>query len=218
MSELKRPGSGRYPRGSDEFSRAINFNDAVFAIALTLLSVSLAVPTLTDGSSAGELWERLNDMSSELISFLISFAVIGRYWFAHHQFVSRLAAVDNKLIGINLVYLMFVAFLPFPTEMLGTHFDNPAAVTVYAVNVALISGFEVVLLTHAHRGGLMAKQMPEAVFSWGRWMALTPVFTFLVSIPVAYVDTTVAACIWILGMPIGVWGNRHKPEGTDEYL
>lgn len=218
MSEIDRPGAGRYPRGSDEFSRAINFNDAVFAIALTLLSVSLAVPALTDGSSADELWRRLGDMESELVSFAISFAVIGRYWFAHHQFVSRLAAIDNALIGINLVYLAFVAFLPFPTEMLGTHFDNPAAVTVYAVNVALISGFEVVLFTHAHHGGLMDKHMPENVFRWGRLMSLTPVFTFLISIPVAFADTTVAASIWLLGLPLGILGNHYKPEGADEYL
>ena len=218
MSEHDPPDKGRYPRGSDEFSRAINFNDAVFAIALTLLSVSLAVPALTNGASADELWSRLNDMSSELVSFVISFAVIGRYWFAHHQFVSRLGAIDNGLIGINLVYLAFVAFLPFPTEMLGTHFENPAAVTVYAVNVALISGFEVLLLARAQRQHLFARRVPGDVYRWARLMSLTPVFTFIASIPVAYVDTTAAALMWLLGLPLGIWGERHKPAHTDEYF
>ena len=82
---------------------------------------------------------------------MISFAVIGRYWVAHHQMFSLLRAMDRGLIGLNLVYLGFVAFLPFPTALLGNFFDNPLAFTVYAVSVAAVSGMEVVLLRHAHR-------------------------------------------------------------------
>jgi uncharacterized membrane protein len=208
----------RYERGSDEFSRAINFNDAVFAIALTLLSVSLVVPTLTDSGSASELWGRLGDMSTEFLSFLISFAVIGRYWFAHHQFVSRLAALNNALIGTGLVYLMFIAFLPFPTEMFGTHFENPAALTVYAVNVALISGFEVLLFRRAYRDGLFIRRMPEDVYRYGRLMSTAPVVIFLISIPIAFLSTTAAALVWLAGIPVGIWGNRQAPEGAEEYL
>ena len=78
---------------------------------------------------------------------------------------------------------MFIAFLPFPTEMFGTHFDNPAAFTVYAVNVALISGFEVLLFRRAYRDGLFMRRMPEDVFRYGQLMSTAPVVTFLISIP-----------------------------------
>jgi uncharacterized membrane protein len=130
------------------------FSDGLFAIAMTLLVVAIGVPTLSDGDSVHELAEALNDLSPELISFFISFAVIGRYWAAHHLFFAQLARMDRGLIGLNLVYLAFVAFLPFPTALLGEYFDNPLSVVIYAVNVALVSGMEVVLFRHAHRAGL----------------------------------------------------------------
>ncbi len=108
------------------------FSDAVFAIAMTLLVVGIEIPDLSDADSVGELADALSDDLAAFISFVISFLVIGRYWVAHHAFFSRLAAVDNGLIGINLIYLLFIAFLPFPTGLLGNFFDNPLSIVVYA--------------------------------------------------------------------------------------
>ena len=66
-----------YGRDSVEFARTLTFTDGLFAIAMTLLVVDLAVPTLSDGSSVHQLAEALNDDSAKFISFFISFAVIG---------------------------------------------------------------------------------------------------------------------------------------------
>ena len=126
--------------GSEEFSRVLGFSDGVFAIAMTLLVVGIAIPTLSDGGDVGQLADALNDRVANFVSFFISFAVIGRYWAAHHQFFARLARIDNGMIAINLVYLAFIAFLPFPTGLLGKYFENPLSVALYAVVVAIVSG------------------------------------------------------------------------------
>ncbi len=165
---------GRHPRGSEEFSRVVNFSDALFAIAMTLLVVGIEVPDLADSDSVGELADVLSDDLGSFISFVISFAVIGRYWLAHHGFFARLAAVDGGLIGINLVYLMFVAFLPFPTGLLGNFFENPLAIVLYALAVSAVSGMEVVLFRHAQRRGLFQREMPDEVFRWGVRLSLSP--------------------------------------------
>jgi uncharacterized membrane protein len=91
----------------------------VFAIALTLLVVGIAVPTVEEARSAQAMWEVLWDLRQEFASFFIGFAVIGRYWIAHHRFVGVLAAVDSRLMIANLGYLAFIAFLPFPTALVG---------------------------------------------------------------------------------------------------
>jgi uncharacterized membrane protein len=211
------PRSGGYARGTEEFSRVLAFSDGVFAIAMTLLVVGIAVPTLSDGDSVNDLADALNDLTSNFVSFFISFAVIGRYWAAHHRFFSLLARVDGRLIGINLVYLAFVAFLPFPTALLGTYFENPLSVAIYAAAVAIISGLEVVLFRHAHRGGLLIKEMPEEVFRWGVIQSTLPVVYFLVSVPVAFLSTTVAVCLWFLGLPIGIVSDRRRPPEVDRF-
>ncbi len=207
-----------YGRDSVEFARALTFTDGLFAIAMTLLVVSLAVPTLSDHDSVGELADKLSDDSATFISFAISFAVIGRYWFAHHTFFSALARMDRGLIGLNLLYLAFIAFLPFPTALLGAYFENPLSITIYAVNVAIVSGMEVVLFSHAYRHDLLERKLPRDVFRYGAAMSLAPVLFFLISIPVAFLDTTVAACCWFLGIPLAAIAQRWKPEGADELL
>ena len=194
------------------------FSDGVFAIAMTLLVVGITVPTLSDGDSVDDLADALNDLTSNFVSFFISFAVIGRYWAAHHRFFSLLARVDGRLLAINLVYLAFVAFLPFPTALLGTYFENPLSVAIYAVAVALISGLEVVLFHHAHRSGLLREKMPEDVFRWGVIQSTLPVVYFLVSVPVAFLSTTVAVCVWFLGLPFGIVANRRKPPDADRFF
>jgi uncharacterized membrane protein len=207
-----------YKRGSEEFARALTFSDGLFAIAMTLLVVAIAVPALSDAESIDELADALNDKSSEFLSFFLSFAVIGRYWLAHHQFFARLAWIDGGLITINLIYLAFVAFLPFPTDLLGTYFDNPLAVAIYGVSVAVVSGLEVVLFRHAHRRGMMRERMPDDVYRWGVLQSTSPVLFFLGSVPVAFVSTDLAVACWFLGIPFAIVSQRWKPAGTDRYF
>jgi len=209
----------RFDRGSEEFGRVLAFSDGMFAIAMTLLVVGIAVPTIADADSVSDLAEALDDLSDQIISFFISFAVIGRYWVAHHQMFSLLKAFDPALIRLNLLYLALIAFLPFPTALLGDYFSNPLALSVYAVTVAATSGLEVVLLRHAHRRGLLTRRMPEDVFRWGLYGSLVPVVTFLGSIPVAFaLGAQAAVLIWLLGIPAGLALARRSPDAVDEFF
>jgi TMEM175 potassium channel family protein len=207
-----------YERDSVEFGRALAFSDGLFAIAMTLLIVAIAVPHIHDTDSVSDLWDALNDRSADFVSFFIGFAVIGRYWVAHHQSVSLLRAMDQRYLSLNLVYLAFIAFLPFPTALLGEYFENPLSIVIYAINVGAVSGMEVVLFRHAYRSGLLERQPPRDVYRFGVLMALSPVLFFAVSIPFAFISTTLAVCIWFLGIPLGAFSDRWKPEGADELL
>lgn len=207
-----------YARGSEEFSRVLAFSDGLFAIAMTLLVVGIEVPDLSDGNSVSELADTLYSDLGPFISFFISFAVIGRYWMAHHDFVGRLAGMDPGFIGLNLIYLAVIAFLPFPTGLLGDYFNNPLSVVVYAVTVAVVSGMEVVLFRHAHLRGLMEREIPDDVYRWGNRNSLSPVVAFGISIPLAFVNTSLAVACWFLVIPFGIWSNRHKPPRADEFF
>jgi uncharacterized membrane protein len=206
----------RYDRDSAEFARVLAFSDGLFAIAMTLLVVSVTVPNISDHDSVHQLADGLNDLVPDFTSFFISFAVIGRYWLAHHQFVSLLKEIDQSFIALNLVYLAFIAFLPFPTALLGEYFENPLSIAIYAVNVGLVSGLEVVLLRHAYRAGLLTRQIPPDVYRWAAIASLTPVFAFAISIPIAFVSTTLAVISWFLTFPLGLLIDRRAPEGTEE--
>jgi uncharacterized membrane protein len=207
-----------YDRDSAEFGRVLAFTDGLFAIAMTLLVVALGIPHLNHGDNTHDLLNALNDLLPDFVSFAISFAVIGRYWLAHHQFVALLKAMDQRFIALNLVYLAFIAFLPFPTALLGEYFSNPISVVTYAINVAIVSGMEVVLFSYAQNHDLFDRKLPQDVYRFGVAMSLAPVLFFLISIPIAFADTRLAVVTWFLGIPLAAIADRWKPEGTDQLL
>jgi uncharacterized membrane protein len=210
--------ASRYERGSEEFSRTLALSDGVFAIAMTLLVVGIALPTLRHGGSTSEMLDALNDLSGSFISFFISFAVIARYWAAHQEQFSMLARMDRGFVGLNLVYLAFIALLPFPTDLLGNYFENPISVAVYATNVAIISAMEVVLFRKSYRADLLTDPMPDDVYRWGVLVSSSPVLFFMLSIPIAFASTTAAASFWFVAIPAGILLHRYfEPGEAAEY-
>jgi uncharacterized membrane protein len=214
-----RPRRGWYQRGEEEFSRVLAFSDGVYAIAMTLLVVGIGLPALTDEADKGELLRDLGDLFPEAFSFFLSFAVIGRYWLAHHQFFALLNAVDTGFIRLHLLYLGFVAFLPFPTDVLGNYFENAIATALYALAVAIVSGLEVLLFRYACRNELLIRQLPDDVYRWVLLASSAPVIFFLVSIPVAFLSTVAAVACWFLFVPFQALVVRpRKPAGADELI
>ncbi len=197
-----------------EFERVAFFTDAIFAIALTLLIVEVGVPILQDGESLGHA---IREALPEIGAFFVGFAVLGGYWMAHHRFFARLAAVDGRLITLNVVYLAFVAFLPFPTGLLGAH-DDPLAIIAFASTLAAISSMEFVLYRHAWRRELLAHQDSEAGYRWIARASLLPVGLFAISIPVAYVETWLAVGCWFLAAPLQMLHDRRRPPDVDSAL
>ncbi len=219
MSEAAASRGKVYGRDTLEFSRVIAFSDGIFAIAMTLLVVGIGVPTIESSGSVKQLAEALGDNAEAYVSFFISFIVIGRYWMAHHRFISFLGAMDPRIIGLSLVYLAFIAFLPFPTDLLGNYFENPLSVTVYAVTLGIVSGMEVVLFRHAYRNGLLDLELPDDVYRFEIRMSSAPVVFFAISIPVAFgIGSGLAVACWFLGLPYALLTRKSKPRGADQLL
>lgn len=203
-----------YGRESNEFARVMAFTDGVFAIAATLLVLDVSIPAdVADGDVMGALW----DLRWPIFSFFLSFTVIGVYWLLHHRLTSRLRGIDRSYMRWNLVQLAFVAFLPFPTALVGEHSDAPIAVAAYAVNVALVSVLDAWLFrTCAHRG-LLDDTWPRDATRFALAARLVPVPIFLVSVPIAWASTSYARLTWILIWPASLLVDRlFRPADLPE--
>jgi uncharacterized membrane protein len=201
-----------YERGEAAFDRVAYFTDAVFAIAMTLLIVSVEAPELKGGlaDDRGAMLDALSDSFPQLFSFFLAFLLLARYWMAHHAFFAVLGRIDRRFIALNLTYLAFVAFLPFPTELVGKYEHNPIGVVLFALTLAAISGMESVLFRHAHREQLLRHPMSERTYRYGMIQSTTPVVLFLLSIPIALWSPTAALLSWLLAMPIGLIVDRRQ--------
>jgi uncharacterized membrane protein len=174
-----------------EFSRIVAFSDGVFAIAITLLVLNLSVPEHLHGDDLSRaLWEQRQN----LLAYVISFAVIGRFWIVHHRFFSSVVGFDGRLLGLNLFYLGWIALFPFSAQVLGDHGSDTAAIVVYAINLSGITLVGLLMAFDARRAGL--SEMPEEEARDGQRRALIVAAVFLASIPVALLDPSVAPFLW----------------------
>ncbi len=114
-------------------SRLEAFSDGVFAVAITLLALNLAV----EGYGHGHLQDQLHAKWPAFLAFLISFFMIGIVWVNHHALVKSIAKVDRMLLFLNLVLLLFVVLIPFATATEASYFprndmDAQLAMVLYA--------------------------------------------------------------------------------------
>jgi uncharacterized membrane protein len=204
----------RYERASPsvEFDRVVNFSDAVFAIAMTLLVVGIGIPSVAPRGFE----HALHDKIPEITSFFVSFVVIGYYWLSHHRFFSQLVALEQGIILLNLVYLAAIAFMPFPTALVGKYENFSITVIIYAITLATASLVDAAMYARAHHQRLFRKEIPADVFRYGMMTSLVPVVAFVVSIPIAFVDPTLALVSWLIVFPAEAFVDRKKPAGADD--
>jgi uncharacterized membrane protein len=186
--------------GNLEYDRVLFFSDAVFAIAITLLVVDIRVPAVVANAA-----HELSKAQDKILSFVISFLVIGLFWMGHHRLFRYITALDRPVTFLNLLFLGTIAFLPYPTALLfagNTH--EPAAPVFYATCVASAGLLELAVWLYAtHAKGLVPASVPPAVRRYELAQLLPTPVVFLLSIPVAFVAPGVAPFTWILLVPIG---------------
>jgi uncharacterized membrane protein len=216
---------GRMPRrdqperetfGDDESGRALDrlvaFSDGVFAIAMTLLVLSLTVPTLTGSTEKvdRELWEALKEQWPELLSYAISFAVIGRYWLIHHRIFRLVRRADQPLLVWNLGLLALIALIPFPTELLGRYGDTTTAVAVYSVTLVLTGLMSFGLARHIYYGGLLDEKVSDVYKRQSLARGLIVPIGFALGIPVAFVSPVWGMWTWWISIVVmGFVIRRH---------
>ncbi len=150
----------RHDRDSQEFSRLVNLSDAVFAIAMTLLVLTVDVPDVPVIELASSLLADLPQIGA----YALAFALVASQWYAHHKLFQRLAFTEPGLTVINLVLLGLVALVPFPTSVLSAHPTATAAVAPFlALFVVLTTGY-IAMIVRAHAVGAWTEPLPTSVY------------------------------------------------------
>jgi uncharacterized membrane protein len=141
-------------------ARLETFSDGVFAIAATLLVLELSV------SSSDELGHALLHIWPQYLAYITSFVTIGIIWMNHHHTVSLIARTDRTMLFINNLLLLTVAFLPFPTKLVGDYLrgeGEQAAALAYAGTLVVMAILHQVWWQYARRNRrLIADETPDA--------------------------------------------------------
>jgi uncharacterized membrane protein len=194
------------------------FSDAVFAIAITLLVIEIGVPHLDDAGTT--LFGALIEQWPSYLGYAISFLQIGVIWANHHNRFRFIVRSDHLLLFLNILFLMCVAFIPFPTALLaeylqGSGAERTTAGAVYAGTLAVTAVFFTLLWLYAAANyRLVDRNLDPSLL---RAMTRRYVFgmvAYLVTFALAFVNVAASlvlivllALLFVLPEP----GERSKP-------
>ena len=157
-----------------ETSRIEAFSDGVFAIAITLLILDVHVPSVGQGN----LGAALTRQWPTYIAYLISFAFIGIMWVNHHRLFNHIRRSDNGLMFLNLLLLLGVSVVPFPTALLAAHYYSSGRTVAAAIFNGTYVGIAIlfnVLWHHAVRRGLLDSATRDSAGAISRQYAAGPI-------------------------------------------
>lgn len=208
-----------------ETARLETFADGVMAIAITLLILEVAVPHIEAGESLGPA---LAHQWPSYAAYLVSFLTIGIMWVNHHHMFTLIQRSTHSLLMLNVIFLIPIAALPWPTALLAEYIREPEARTVATlvyggtmVSIAIM--YNVVWLYAVRRGLLRPDVDPEGIRRASRGYLAGPLGYLLVTL-LALVNTWASlilfaafAIYWLLpvsGPRPGMLRTDAEPDRT----
>jgi uncharacterized membrane protein len=185
-----------------DLERLVVFSDGVFAIVITLLVLPLTaevdLPPTDD--LAGEVFA----MWPRVVTFVVSFLVVGQFWMVHHRVYGRFTGCTGGLIRIGLLSLLTVCFLPFPAALLGEHTTagDQFPVVFYAACLTLTSLSFTATWLYAKSHGLVDPSLDEALTREMTTRSLVTSGVFVLSIGAAFFGLVAAVLCWMVLLPL----------------
>jgi uncharacterized membrane protein len=191
------------PEASRDRDRIINLSDGVFAIAITLLILDIRVPDMPESLVATELPAALLALWPKYLGYLLSFVGISTFWMIHQSIFRPIRAYDRVLLYLNFVFLMVVAFVPFPTSLLGEYGNHQLPVAIYAATLAIGRLLLTAIHWYSTRDGRLLEEVQDprtARFFLIRGLTIPAIF--LLSIGISFFSVSAAIWTWFIMLAV----------------
>jgi uncharacterized membrane protein len=119
--------------------RLVMFTDAVAAIAITLLILPL-LETISEVSGEGSVGDLVRENRLAFGAFALSFAVIFRFWWAHHRLFRHISILRPGLVGLSALWTFAIVFMPIPTAIVMAYSPSAGTVALYGASIVAVSG------------------------------------------------------------------------------
>jgi len=175
-------------------SRMEAFSDGVFSIAATLLVLDIALHP--PGTPLEQFWRAW----PAYLGYVVSFMTIGAAWLVHSALTDRLDRADSLLLRINLVLLLVVGFLPFPTKLVAEALHDTTGervfVTVYGLTLLAIRVLGWALDAYARREHLYTREEGDEELHAERRDFLPVVLVYVLAIAIGLALPSVAVALY----------------------
>jgi uncharacterized membrane protein len=197
---------GRKEKGLD---RIVALSDAVFAFALTLLVLDLAVPAFSSNQDVSQLPSLLAGEWTSFFSYFLSFVMIAVWWNTHHRYFEYVRSYDGTLKAWNFLVLMTITLIPFFTKLLDTWNSTSFVAALYALNQGATGTFLALTWMHIKGNhGIADAHLDQKTAKRLFITSIVPPLVFFLSIPLCFISPVVAWVSWYAIFPIAIIARR----------
>ena len=179
--------------------RIVSLTDAVLAIVMTLLVLEIVVPELSRSEAATELPKRLLELLPDVWSYAISFIILGFIWISHDDRFHYIKRANRTLLWMTVFYLMFIAFIPFSTALIGAYGDQQISVIIYGINIIIVivwSFMQWKYATKEHR--LVDSDLDPKFITRMSRRIIIGIILYLIAIAVSFLSNQASLIIFVL--------------------
>ena len=183
----------------------ISFGDAIFAFAITLMTLSIDIPDLPTNLTESQLISTLYDMYPKVESYVISFAVISIFWISYHQVFNFITESHISMVYLNLLFLLLITFLSITTSLVIEYGSYQISYVIYCVVVIMTSSLLALIWRYATKDYRLVDENVDPLFVRGMMVNLLLVpFVFAISILVSFFDLDIAQYLWLIIVPLNI--------------
>lgn len=132
--------------------------DGIFAIAMTLLVLSIEAPLPGTITSSVDFQNYVLELIPKISVYALSFILLGSFWLNHHIFF-LIKKTNTRLVWINILWLMLVVLVPFTTSLIGSYNQYPLSEIIFGINMFLIGILYLINILYAYYGGFMEEKV-----------------------------------------------------------
>lgn len=178
-------------------------SDGVFAIAMTLLILEFRVPSLPPDAPNVEVVPALLNLWPKFVTYVVSFISLGVFWIGHHNMYHLIRRADRLLLWFNILFFMFVSFLPFSTSVLNAFMQTQVAPLFFGANITIIGWILFLQWTYANSqpdmlAGFVTPEYRAVVKSR---MLIVPIVTTLTML-IAFWSIEISLVIYLSLLPL----------------
>ncbi len=183
----------------------VSFGDAIFAFAITFMTLAIDIPDLPPNLTESELLSRLYELYPQVESYIISFAVIAIFWISYHQVFNFIKESHISMVYLNLLFLLLITFLSITTSLVINYGSYQIPYVIFCVVVIMTSSLLALIWWYATKDyRLVDKDIHPFLVRGTMVNFLLIPFVFAISILVSFFNLDIAQYLWLIIVPLSI--------------
>lgn len=175
--------------------------DGIFAIAMTLLVLGLAVPTIHPPITNASVEAAIIKLLPNFISLVVSFVLLGVFWKIHHRIFKQINKMNGTLLWINLIWLLFIVLVPFSASLTGDYGQVTISNVIFNINMLGVAVLLYLNWHYADHKNFIHEKIPDHQITFTKVLNLTFIVVAIIAIGLSYVIPNYSQIVYLIMIP-----------------